>query len=288
MKCPSCSKEVPEDAKVCGFCGTKLEIQQDMKKCGKCGAEVNAAAKFCDNCGAALAPPPVPTEKAKPAASARKKTKPAPPKKKAASKPKQEVKAEPAPPAQVAEPESKPAKELPSKLPKWLLPLVFAALALLAIVLIFFLHPKPLLDIPPQASSQQASAPQPAATQGEEISFNVAQCPDPLVISDQDTLNIQASWTAATSEQVIDHERMVIYDMDMDGQIFSFSEQSEIYASEDGYRMDFSTRYGPLEPGTHTLSLHEHWKEAIWDGWDEYGPGTELEEYFFSCRIIVE
>ena len=42
--CPQCGKLVPEGAKFCMFCGTKIA-------CSKCGAELIPGAKFCAQCG---------------------------------------------------------------------------------------------------------------------------------------------------------------------------------------------------------------------------------------------
>lgn len=62
MKCPNCNKEVPEKAKVCGYCGTKLEIKQ-KHSCPEYGKEVPAKAKVCGFCGAKLAKPAGKTQK---------------------------------------------------------------------------------------------------------------------------------------------------------------------------------------------------------------------------------
>jgi len=51
MKCPNCSKEVPDSAKVCGFCGTKLKTVQT---CSSCAKEVPLTAKVCGYCGTRL------------------------------------------------------------------------------------------------------------------------------------------------------------------------------------------------------------------------------------------
>ena len=48
MKCPNCGEEIPDTAKFCGECGTKIE-----KKvcCPECGNELKSGAKFCPECG---------------------------------------------------------------------------------------------------------------------------------------------------------------------------------------------------------------------------------------------
>jgi hypothetical protein len=62
MKCSNCSKEVPENAKVCGYCGTKLEIKQEHI-CPDCGKEIPAKAKVCGFCGSKLVKPSIKTHK---------------------------------------------------------------------------------------------------------------------------------------------------------------------------------------------------------------------------------
>jgi predicted nucleic acid-binding Zn ribbon protein len=46
--CPKCGEAVAPDAKFCGSCGHKLDIQ---RHCTNCGAALAANAKFCGECG---------------------------------------------------------------------------------------------------------------------------------------------------------------------------------------------------------------------------------------------
>lgn len=48
-KCPKCGSNLPNNAKFCAECGTKLE-----NKCPKCGAVNSIGAKFCPECGEKL------------------------------------------------------------------------------------------------------------------------------------------------------------------------------------------------------------------------------------------
>ena len=79
IKCPNCGKELPENAKFCLECGTKIEVLADnemicpscgkktpkgkfcmecgaplVNKCPNCGAEVPQGGKFCLECGTKL------------------------------------------------------------------------------------------------------------------------------------------------------------------------------------------------------------------------------------------
>ncbi len=55
VKCQNCGNELPEGAKFCLECGSKVEppIKEGMIKCPKCEAIVPAG-KFCLECGALL------------------------------------------------------------------------------------------------------------------------------------------------------------------------------------------------------------------------------------------
>lgn len=52
MKCPSCSTELPDTAKFCPECGTKI-VRKTF--CPECGTEVAPGTKFCPECGFKLA-----------------------------------------------------------------------------------------------------------------------------------------------------------------------------------------------------------------------------------------
>ncbi len=49
MQCPNCSKEIRDTAKVCGYCGQKL--QTGITKCPDCGNDKREGAKVCGYCG---------------------------------------------------------------------------------------------------------------------------------------------------------------------------------------------------------------------------------------------
>src|SRR5712691_411475 len=67
MQCPSCGNENPADAKFCLECGSAL-----ARACPNCGAPIPATAKFCSECGTALgAAAPVAPARTQPAAERR-------------------------------------------------------------------------------------------------------------------------------------------------------------------------------------------------------------------------
>lgn len=128
MKCSNCGKEVPEKAKVCGYCGKKLE-KPERPICPNCGKELPAKAKACGYCG-------TPLELKKAAA----------------------VRPELAKKAPVEKPPAKKAEVKTGKLPKWVIP---AGLGVAALTLVVFFVMKPsskpetVKDEPQQESAQQ-------------------------------------------------------------------------------------------------------------------------------------
>ena len=62
MNCPSCDRELPNDATFCGYCGNALRPEQ---VCSACGRSNPADMRFCLGCGSSMmeptpAPVPVP------------------------------------------------------------------------------------------------------------------------------------------------------------------------------------------------------------------------------------
>ena len=52
FKCPKCSVELPNGAKFCMNCGTKIEVVEAKEVfCTECGTKNPSGSKFCFNCG---------------------------------------------------------------------------------------------------------------------------------------------------------------------------------------------------------------------------------------------
>lgn len=54
VRCPKCGKAVDAAAKFCPDCGTKMASTSGSVTCPKCGKVVPATAKFCPDCGAPM------------------------------------------------------------------------------------------------------------------------------------------------------------------------------------------------------------------------------------------
>jgi len=126
MKCTHCNKNIPDTAKVCGYCGTKVE-KPVKPLCSNCGEELTATAKVCDYCGTPLVKPA-------PSKDAPKKAAPA---KKARAKV-EKPKPSPAKKVSVKKAPAKAAGAKITKLPKWVLPVGLAAFALVLVLFFVF------------------------------------------------------------------------------------------------------------------------------------------------------
>jgi hypothetical protein len=133
MKCSKCKKEVPDSAKVCGYCGAKIE-KKVKHTCPECGKELPAKAKVCGFCGTPL------QQKATAIAK----------------------------PTPVKKAPTKKVRVKTRKLPKWALP---AGLGIAALAIVVFFVMKP--SSPPETAvveSQQESAVETGAEKDIQVS----------------------------------------------------------------------------------------------------------------------
>jgi len=173
MKCPNCKKEIPDDALVCGYCGTKLVKQQT---CPNCGKQVPSDAVGCGYCGTKLGEQPVPAQAA-----------PAPKIKKPAR-----VKT-----VKQAEPKKQGLSAAP---PRWLLPAALAAFAVLAALGLFLL----LRTTPAGDSAAQAPASKPPVSKEGKA---------PLDSTDQTSIDdIAGTWRGvATNDSGGDDVELILH-----------------------------------------------------------------------------
>lgn len=118
MKCQNCGKEIPDTAKVCGYCGTRQERKPETKTCPNCQSEVPLASNVCGHCGfnftGKISQEPVVSKKAPPREQVARPVK---------------VKAE-------APKDFKVAKTRMGK-PKWLVPALIAAAGVVVLIVLF-------------------------------------------------------------------------------------------------------------------------------------------------------
>ena len=54
MKCPDCGRDIPDNARVCPFCGKRIIRIKPKSICPNCGAEVPDGASVCPGCGCSV------------------------------------------------------------------------------------------------------------------------------------------------------------------------------------------------------------------------------------------
>jgi hypothetical protein len=96
-------------------------------------------------------------------------------------------------------------------------------------------------------------------------------------------------WTALTAQQVQDHIDAGIYTILLDGEEITAQWEGDIvYDSvSDTYSKSWYADVGILSDGEHYALRRLSWRRQIFDGWDTYGPGGEIETEAHGCTIIV-
>src|SRR5690606_817480 len=103
------------------------------------------------------------------------------------------------------------------------------------------------------------------------------------------TIDIYWSWYARTREQLQDHIENVIYEVAINGERLT---NWRLYAAPitqqngDWYQYWF-VPYGPLAPGEYVITYRVTWREAISDGYKQFGPGTGTPFEEGSCTFTV-
>lgn len=169
--------------------------------------------------------------------------------------------------------------------------------------------PEPGANIPtitagPSASvtsTEQAATPvQPPANgtvaparQGYDILAYCEQFGEyPPVMAEGATVDVFWGWLADTEAYIQQHINNVIYEVRFDGNLL---DNWRLYADEISQRADGKWQIywyvpitEPLEAGEHTISYRVSWRNPIFDGQQQYGPGTDTEFEVGSCTITIQ
>lgn len=133
----------------------------------------------------------------------------------------------------------------------------------------------------------------PSSRQGVDV---LAYCdnsifgePAPNDLASGSTIDVWWRWIAATEAQVQDHINNAIYDVRLDGvQLDYRNYRTRIIARSDGqYQVDWLVPSQPLSSGEHRIEYTVTWREAIFDGTANYGPGTSIVRETGTCRFTV-
>jgi hypothetical protein len=113
----------------------------------------------------------------------------------------------------------------------------------------------------------------------------------PPPLAEGTTVDVFWGWEASTRDYVQQHIASVIYEVEIDGMLLDSWRQyaDEIQQEPNGVwsiywyvPVDI-----PLEPGLHTISYRVSWRNPIFDGSREFGPGTETEFEVGSCTFEI-
>lgn len=155
--------------------------------------------------------------------------------------------------------------------------------------------PEPTLE--PTQAPEDTIAPEPSATLPPGPTLEPVEVKpycefendSPTFVASGQPVTLVWKWTALTAEQVQDHIEAGIYTIMLDGEVIEAQRQGDIvYDSEAGtYSVSWYADVGVLSDGEHYALRRLSWRRQIFDGWDTYGPGGDIENEADGCTIIV-
>jgi len=235
------------------------EIPDDAAFCGECGKPITKekSAKRCPDCGSEIP------------SGARVCSKcgfkfPSKSKGKEVKRESQGKKEKPSKKTAGQKPGPKPES---AGLPKWILPAAAALVALLSIAAFFFF------------ASQDT---------GEPV-FVPWHCEEEHVSAGSE-IAVYYYWTAVEKEQIGDYFSAVEYQVTVNDVPASIKADGfgEIEQDEEGFfKQMYWMNLGNLDPGEYQINTFVDIKEPVFDGWDWFGPDTEMPVFNRSCTVIV-
>ncbi len=115
------------------------------------------------------------------------------------------------------------------------------------------------------------------------------EVPPPLAAGT--TINVFWGWFATTQEYLQQHLDNVIYEVRFDGQLLSswrrYADQARQRPNGDWEIYWYVPIEEPLSSGTHTITYRVTWRDAVFDGYRWFGPGTETEFEAGNCSLEV-
>ncbi len=155
----------------------------------------------------------------------------------------------------------------------------------------------------PVTPTETATATQPPTdtpagpTAPPRIGVNVfAFCDDPSFgigapsgLTPGSTIRIYWAWFASTEAYLRDHMSNATHELRVNSEPIANVNQYRGNPRTSGTQhvVYWHVPYGPLAAGRHTITYRVTWREAISDGYANYGPGTAIEFEEESCAIDV-
>ncbi|MBZ0287045.1 MAG: hypothetical protein K8I30_05480 [Anaerolineae bacterium] len=111
----------------------------------------------------------------------------------------------------------------------------------------------------------------------------------PGLLYDNDNIVVFWSWFAKTEQQVQDHLAQAQYDISLNTAPLQNVNISGITRPNNrNYWVFYTANIGHLRPGQYGVAMRLTWKQAINDGFDDFGPGTDIEEIFSTCTFQID
>jgi hypothetical protein len=111
----------------------------------------------------------------------------------------------------------------------------------------------------------------------------------PGLLYDNDNIVIFWSWFAKTEQQVQDHLAQAQYDVTLNTAPLQNVSVSPITRPNNrNFWVFYTSNIGHLKPGQYGVAMRLKWKQAITDGFDDFGPGTDTEETFSTCTFQID
>jgi hypothetical protein len=110
---------------------------------------------------------------------------------------------------------------------------------------------------------------------------------EPGILYDNDNIIIFWSWYAATEELMLDHINNAQYAVAAWGNPFSNVIRTPIELLGGDYWVFYYVTLGNLQPGNYQIDYKVYWSQAISDGYDDFGPGTDNPELTGNCYFEI-
>ncbi|MBZ0296428.1 MAG: hypothetical protein K8L99_27955, partial [Anaerolineae bacterium] len=110
----------------------------------------------------------------------------------------------------------------------------------------------------------------------------------PGVLYDTDSITLFWSWFAKTEEQVQNHIANANYNVHFNTAPLNYVGVSPITQRTNNYWVFYTSSIGKLTPGSYGIEFQLTWENAITDGYDDYGPGTDNPEIYSNCTFEIQ
>ncbi len=111
----------------------------------------------------------------------------------------------------------------------------------------------------------------------------------PVSVAGGQPVTLYWTWTAMTRDQVQDQIDAGRYEIMLDGRTINADRRGniELDSTVGYYKVSWYADVGVLTTGEHTASRALSWSKQIFDGWNTFGPGGQIETEFDTCTILV-